>query len=49
MSPILDKGLHSLSPYLPDLWIQYLSPFCSIDHTPRVRLSIVLSLFCYIP
>ena len=49
MSPILDKSLHSLSPYLPDLWIHYLYPFFSIDRTPHVCLSLVLSLFCYSP
>ena len=49
IGPILDKSLHSLSPYLPDLWIHYLSPFFSIDHTPRVRSSLVLCLFCYGP
>jgi len=49
MGPILDKGLHSLSPNLSDLWIQYLYPFFFIDRTPRVRLSLLLSLFSHIP
>jgi hypothetical protein len=49
MGPILDKGLHSLSPNLPGLWIQYLYPFFSIDHTSRVCSSLLLSIFCHIP
>jgi hypothetical protein len=49
MGPILDKALHSLSHNLPGLWIQYLYPFFSIDHTPRVRLRFLRYLFCRVP